>query len=187
MHGGFRYLQTLNLPRTIYSLSAQRDLLQDFPENISELECLMPLKKTGFKSKYPAMLGSMLYSLILKLNGSRIKAPKVISTEQARTLLPILDKNISDGALCWSDALLNNHAALVEKLKQNFEANSGALFTDSSVKEVTKTQDFTIALADGQEISARSVVNAAARGAEKIRLSNIDINLSKLYLSLIHI
>ena len=74
------------ISRTIYSLSAQRDLLRDFPENITELECLMPLKRTGFKSKYPAMLGSMLYSLILKLNGSRITAPKVISTEQAKAL-----------------------------------------------------------------------------------------------------
>ncbi|WP_191060549.1 FAD-dependent oxidoreductase, partial [Geminicoccus harenae] len=49
LHGGLRYLQTLDLVRHRESVLARREWLRDFPDLIEPLPCLMPLAGRGLK------------------------------------------------------------------------------------------------------------------------------------------
>jgi glycerol-3-phosphate dehydrogenase len=43
VHGGLRYLQTLDLPRHFESVRERRWFLRNFPDHVRPLPCLMPL------------------------------------------------------------------------------------------------------------------------------------------------
>jgi glycerol-3-phosphate dehydrogenase len=66
LHGGFRYLQTLDLARYRQSLAAVRQWQAQFPGLVEPLECLLPLDGRGFyrpgvlraAAKVEKMLGS---------------------------------------------------------------------------------------------------------------------------------
>ena len=45
IHGGFRYLQSLNFSRTIKSLKAQKEILENYSDCAEPLECKMALKR----------------------------------------------------------------------------------------------------------------------------------------------
>ncbi len=49
LHGGFRYLQSMDLPRYIESVRARRWFLRLFPGMTEPLDCLMPLYGDGLK------------------------------------------------------------------------------------------------------------------------------------------
>ena len=49
LHGGLRYLQTLDLPRFRQSVRARRWFFQAFPQLVRPLPCLMPLRGKGLK------------------------------------------------------------------------------------------------------------------------------------------
>lgn len=49
LHGGFRYLQSMDLPRLIDSVRERRWFMRMFPDLIEPLQCLMPLYGQGLK------------------------------------------------------------------------------------------------------------------------------------------
>lgn len=122
MHGGFRYLQTLSLPRVVRSLWAQRDLRQRYPEDVVALPCLMPLAERGFRSRLPVAAASLMYAGLLRMFGATAtsRPPRVVSQAEVERVLPALAPLAPSGALQWEDALLLDparfHARLVAEL-----------------------------------------------------------------------
>ena len=51
VHGGFRYLQTLDLPRYFESVQERRWFLANFPDLVNPLPCLIPLYGQGVRRK----------------------------------------------------------------------------------------------------------------------------------------
>ena len=47
IHGGFRYLQNLDLPRFFESVSDRKWFLQNFPDLVEPIPCLIPLYGKG--------------------------------------------------------------------------------------------------------------------------------------------
>jgi glycerol-3-phosphate dehydrogenase len=107
IHGGLRYLQTLDLPRTLHSLKAQADLLAQAPALVKPLACLMPLKRFGLKSRWPVTGALAFYNLLARViaPGAGSKA-KVVAASFVDQSVPVLKGLAPHGALLWQDAIL---------------------------------------------------------------------------------
>ncbi len=118
-HGGFRYLQTLDLPRFFESTGERRWLLQTFPELVEPLPCLMPLYGKG--ARRPAVL-----QVALTLNATlswtrnrgvranrRLPAGQVISPMQVRRLFPLVDADGLRGGAIWYDGSITHSQRLI--------------------------------------------------------------------------
>ena len=108
IHGGLRYLQSLNLLRAVNSLKAQAELLALAPDLIKPIQCVLPLSKFGLRSKFPAAIGLGLYRALSKYAIGRSAEHRIVNTEFIRSHLPIFEELAPHGALLWTDALITN-------------------------------------------------------------------------------
>lgn len=64
VHGGLRYLQTLNLTRVRRSIRARRELMRFAPDLIRPMQCRIPLSKWGIRSKLPISAACILSDIL---------------------------------------------------------------------------------------------------------------------------
>lgn len=110
IHGGFRYLQSLDLQRFYESVGERRWFLQTFPDLVKPLTCLMPLYGKGIKR--PAVLAGGLYvNDLLSYQRNRgirsdrhLASGEVISPERVIKRFPLVDRQELKGGAVWYDA-----------------------------------------------------------------------------------
>ncbi len=119
IHGGFRYLQNLNLSRFFESIQERQWFLRTFPDLVKPLPCLMPLYGRGLR--HPVVLG-----LALRLNDwlSRQRNEGVpvdrwlpnghlLAVEQVQQYFPRVDREGLLGGAMWFDACLPHSQRLL--------------------------------------------------------------------------
>ena len=123
IHGGLRYLQSLDLRRFRESVSERRWFLAHFPDLVRPLPCLMPLYGDGLKR--PGFLRLALGAndlLGLDRNrglepGSRLPRSRVVSAQETAQLFPQVRQRGLRGAALWYDAvMLSSERVLMELL-----------------------------------------------------------------------
>jgi glycerol-3-phosphate dehydrogenase len=124
LHGGLRYLQTLDLRRFQQSVSARRGFALDFPELVRPLSCLLPLYGHGLNR--PAVLRLALH-LNDALSAGRnrrvgeelwIAPSSVLDVEQTVRLFPAVRRDGLVGGACWSDYFMrSSERVLMEMLR----------------------------------------------------------------------
>lgn len=160
IHGGFRYLQNFDLPRVIKSLNDQSAVIREVPNAIQTLPCLMPLTRFGMKSRIPVTCASLLYGAIMKVCGSPLPTPHVVSSEKIHSTVRTLRGRAPHGALCWHDAVMSDPSAITHHLVTTITAGGGTIRESVRVKKVEGTRgDFTVHAEDGSSFRARCVVN----------------------------
>ncbi len=169
MHGGFRYLQTLNIPRVMESARAQAELLETFPDLISPLRCVMPLTKFGFKSKYPVKAALTFYSLLSHAAGGRGHEGRIFSAQEVAEQIPILAGRAPAGALLWTDALLNDPDELSKVLSAAIVRRGGEVRERTGVTSVVRVPRGFQVLTESYSFIAKRVVNAAGAWIESVR------------------
>lgn len=110
VHGGFRYLQSLDLKRFYESVGERRWFLQMFPTLVKPLPCLMPLYGQG--AKRPIILASALgVNDLLSAQRNQgvpsdrhLAAGSIISAEEVRSRFPQVDSTGLQGGAVWFDA-----------------------------------------------------------------------------------
>lgn len=119
VHGGFRYLQTLDLPRFFESVGERRWFLQTFPELVKPLECLMPLYGRGVR-KPPVLCTALRVNDWLSFDRNRgiredrhLNDGKVVSVDGVKELFPQVDANGLQGGAVWYDACMPDSQRLV--------------------------------------------------------------------------
>lgn len=138
IHGGVRYLQNLDFLRTIESAKAMQSLLKEYPEHIKPLTCLMPLNRTGLKSKYPAMAGIGLYRLISKIAVGLDPGGGIIDKAEALAHTGLLEGVVDYGALKWFDANLLDPAEFSNFLKVELLNRGVEINENSEVEKVSE-------------------------------------------------
>jgi len=106
IHGGLRYLQSLDLPRFFQSVAERRWFLRHFPDLVRPLPCLMPLYGRGLRK--PAVL-----RLALALNDgfsfgrntgvaeqARLPGGRVLDASETAALFPHATGKACAGAPC---------------------------------------------------------------------------------------
>ncbi|HUX06212.1 MAG TPA: glycerol-3-phosphate dehydrogenase/oxidase [Acidobacteriota bacterium] len=138
IHGGLRYLQSLDIPRMRTSVRERMFMLCMAPHLVHPLPCLMPTYPKLMKSKPVMRLGMLLNDIISFDLNRRIKDPckkiprgRVVSRQECFKLAPGLGEAIEGlgpvtGGAVWHDAQMYNS----ERLELAFvmsAARSGAL------------------------------------------------------------
>ncbi|MCP5047226.1 MAG: FAD-dependent oxidoreductase, partial [bacterium] len=133
LHGGLRYLQTLDLPRFKESVGERKWFLKYFPQYASPMPCLMPLYGNGLH-RNSVLSAALLVNDILSFNRNKgvrkdryLPKGKVISAERTRELFPDVDGAGLKGSALWYDAGVHEFQRLtMEAVK--LAAASGAKF-----------------------------------------------------------
>ena len=171
IHGGFRYLQTGDLPRVVTSLLDQKALLREAPDALAALPCVMPLARFGLKSRLPVSCAALLYATLMRLCGSPLKTPSILSVADINGSIPLLRGLAPHGALCWHDAVMTEPQKVTELLVRGLLVRGlpvrGSLsehvtiYENTAVQSVVKNGDhFEVRDTKGGLWCSRFVVNA---------------------------
>jgi glycerol-3-phosphate dehydrogenase len=123
IHGGLRYLQTLDLRRFRESVAERRWFLRHFPDLVRPLPCLMPLYGHGLKR--PGILRLALAAndlLALRRNRDlepavRLPRGRVLSAHETAQLFPqVRERGLRGGALWYDAVMLSPERVLMDLL-----------------------------------------------------------------------
>jgi glycerol-3-phosphate dehydrogenase len=134
VHGGLRYLQSLNLPRFFESVSERSWFLRTFPELVKPLGCLMPLYGEGLRRRSIMRVALTLNDLLSANRNaglppeSRIRSTRTIDAGQTKALFPELREAGLEAGAVWYDASVPDSQRLVmEILRRGIESGATAL------------------------------------------------------------
>lgn len=189
VHGGLRYLQTVDLARFAQSVEARRRMALQFPALVRPLRFLMPLYGRGLRR--PAIMRLALLAndaLSARRNvgiESRVHLPdgEVLDPAATRHRFPQVRADGLRGAACWSDYfMLSSERILIELLHDacrggaialNYAPVTGLLVEGGAVAGV-QVRD---ASSDEQlTIRGRTIVNCAgSRVRDLVRGQGADV------------
>jgi glycerol-3-phosphate dehydrogenase len=128
VHGGLRYMQTLNLQRWRRSRVAQKWFATHYPQHVRPLRCVMPLYAGRLRS--PPLFAAA--RLLEQVAGAIVRAPAppgpagFLSAEEALRLFPLPRTGLI-GAASWYDLELIDGAALVDSMIEDIRAGGATL------------------------------------------------------------
>ncbi len=124
IHGGLRYLQSLDLHRFRESVGERTWFLRHFPERVHPLPCFMPLYGNGMR-RPSVFRGALLANHLLALRRNagidpdhHLPMGKVVGVAQSREIFPLLDTEGLKGGAVWYDAFMPDSQLLVMDLLQ---------------------------------------------------------------------
>lgn len=112
LHGGLRYLQSLDLRRHRDSVVERRWFLRHFPDLARPVECLMPLYGEGLRRPSLFRAAFLLDAWLARdknrglAEKSRLEAGRVISAREVSKRLPELDPEGLRGGAFWNDGFV---------------------------------------------------------------------------------
>lgn len=193
IHGGLRYLQTLDLKRFYESVEERHWFLRTFPDLVKPLPCLMPLYNQG--AKRPAVLRAALW-LNDSLSAGRnkhltdervIQDGRVLSVAETRKMFPGVDSQGMTGAALWYDAHMeDSQRVIIETLRWacslgaqafNYLRVDDVLTQDNAVTGVLATDGET---ARRLEFRSTTVINATGPYARSLA-AQWDREIPSLY------
>jgi glycerol-3-phosphate dehydrogenase len=174
VHGGLRYLQSLDLRRFHESVGERRWLLRHFPDLVHPLACLMPLYGEGLKR-------TGIFRVALAVNdflsrgrneglapGRTIDRGRVLDAGETARRFPGVDREGLRGGALWHDAAMpDSQRLLIELLRWATHAGAVALNYVEAAELIVRSGNVTgIAAVDratGErfELLASQVVNCA--------------------------
>ncbi len=171
IHGGFRYLQRLDLARVIKSLNDQTELIREVPHAVQKLPCLMPLNRFGLKSRVPVTGAALMYGALMKANGSPLPAPHIISSQKIHSTVRTLRGRAPHGALCWYDATMIDPPAITRHLMEVVTSKGGTIRDHTRVTSIEGSRgDFTVHAENAISFRARCVVTTLGPWLENVQL-----------------
>lgn len=195
IHGGLRYLQTLDIQRFRESVTERKWFLTHFPDLVKPLACLIPLYNEGLHR-------TSIFRLALTLNSClsitrnrgvkgecRIEKGEVLSISETLSKFPQVDKKGLCGAAVWYDGVMVNPPRMVVEILRwackygacvlNYMEGKELIVEKGRVKGISGKDQVS-----GEEFQYRSpvVVNCAGPWARKLACK-MDRDIPKLFKS----
>ncbi len=164
IHGGFRYLQSLDFGRALRSMRDQERLLRRYPEYIRPLTCYMPLAAVGLRSRYPVQCGVSLFGALQRWQGASLDRPHLAPAEEVLEACPLLASHVRHGVLRWQDAELTDPNRLAMALVASIREHRGVLLEQARVLRVSAMEQPEVEFqCEGEErrVRVKCVINAA--------------------------
>ena len=174
VHGGLRYLQTMDLRRFFQSVVARRRWALQFPTLVRPLDCLMPLYGQGLK-RVSVMRIALLMNDILSSHRNhgvaaavRLPGGGVLDAAATRNRFPQVREAGLEGAARWSDFfMISSERILMELLRDACRVGAMAInyapvqeiLTGGNAARGIRVRDRISGLE--HSIVARAVVNCA--------------------------
>ena len=179
VHGGLRYLQSMNLNRFRSSVAERAWLLQQFPDLIKPLPCLMPLYDRGVRRR--TVLG-----MALSLNDALVRrwtevgslpSSRLVSTEEVVQRFPDVRRDQLKGGAIWHDGYMSSPQRLIIELI-HWADSCGATawnYVEASTLNCVAGRVSSITAVDRRlgksvEIKTSSVINCAGPWSQQVAL-----------------
>jgi glycerol-3-phosphate dehydrogenase len=132
IHGGLRYLQTLDLPRWRRSRRAQRWFLENYPNHTAPLPCLMPLYKGCFRSPAAFRAAGAMEAVLYATIGGEPPLPrlKLLTPDEVTKTYPVPPEGLA-GAALWHDARITDLGGLMASMLDEAGVTGEALLVGS--------------------------------------------------------
>jgi glycerol-3-phosphate dehydrogenase len=181
LHGGLRYLQSLDLRRSRESIREQRWFLRQFPDLVRPLPCLLPLYNRGLRRPLFMRLAFGL-DRILSIDrnaglaiGQQLPPAQIIRPSETMTYFPqVATSGLAGGAL-WHDAAIPDTQRLVMEILNWARAQGGVALNYLDVTDISIDDAVIrgVAVCDRESgerhaIAAKVVVNATGPGCENL-------------------
>ncbi|MDK9708729.1 MAG: FAD-dependent oxidoreductase [Desulforhopalus sp.] len=122
IHGGLRYLQSLDLHRFKESVAERTWFLKHTPKQVHPLPCLMPLYGRGMKR--PAVFRmALLANHLLSLDRNKdldpshqLPAGSIVDAAETKKIFPLANMQGLQGSALWYDACMPDSQLLVMEL-----------------------------------------------------------------------
>lgn len=174
VHGGLRYLQTLDLRRFFQSVASRRRVARQFPALVRPLDCLMPLYGEGMKRASVMRMALLLNDLLSShrnrgiADRARLGRGGVRSAAATALAFPQVRRERLEGAATWSDYFMTSSERILMELLRDACSHGGIalnyapvldVLTDAGVARGVRIRDCVSGIE--HEIVGRSVVNCA--------------------------
>ncbi len=117
VHGGLRYLQSLDLPRHRASVDEQRFFARHLPELVEPVTCVMPLHQRGLKRSGVMRVALKAHDLLAMRRGGRLLTPsRVVDACRTQRLFPDVRRDGLAGAAVWHELALTSPARVLIEL-----------------------------------------------------------------------
>ena len=202
IHGGLRYLQNLDLRRFYRSVSEQAWWLQNFPDIVSPLTCMMPLYNKGLRRssvlRAALKLNDVMAATIRGRFDVRLEPGHMLSDRETVARFPLVKEDGLCGSAVWSDAIMKSPQRLLMEvlrwavaaggLALNYTRVEGLNVCDQEggkrvigVTATCRTSDRTF------DVAGRSVINCAganaaelaSKFAKRLELPSANSNIAK--------
>lgn len=145
VHGGLRYLQTLDLPRFVESIHERRWFLRHFPQFVTPMPCMMPLYGKGLHR--PIVLrAALLINDILSFTRNkgvradrRLPSGRIIPAEKTRQLFGNVDFDGLKGSAVWYDGAIQEFQRLLMELIKASVSRGARFLNYMEALELLKT------------------------------------------------
>lgn len=180
VHGGLRYLQSMDIKRIFESVSERRWFFRNFPDLVEPLPCLMPLYGNGVYRPSIFRYALWLNDLFSFNRNSgvaeerKLSNGKIISSYEVSKLFPQVDKkNLLGGAVWYDGAMPDSQKILIEIIKWACWKNGTALnYTEAEDLLVKGGKVFGVKAKDKTndqiyEFNSSKVINASGPWSRK--------------------
>lgn len=181
LHGGLRYLQSLDLARSRESIREQGWFMRQFPELVCKLPCLLPLYKQGLRRPIFMRIAFTLDRMLAYDRNTglplerHLPAARIISPSETVTRFPKVARDGLAGGALWHDAAIPDSQRLVIEALNWAQVQGGIALnymdvTDVSVDDAT-VRGITVQdreSGERHEFTTRVVVNATGPWCESL-------------------
>jgi glycerol-3-phosphate dehydrogenase len=183
IHGGIRYLQSLDLPRFIESVGERKWFLKYFPQFVYVMPCLMPLYGKGLYRNSILKIGLLMNDMFsFNRNTSvgkerHLPNGKMISPQQTKAIFPAVDSQGLKGSALWYDANIQEYQRLMMELLKVAVTSGATALNYVNVKGLLtlreKDKVFGVQAKDEEtgeayEFKAPKVINAAGPWSREV-------------------
>lgn len=142
IHGGFRYLQSMNYSRLSTSAEERRWFLRNFPDLVTPFPCMVPLYDKKLRRTSILKVALSLYNLLTLgrnkgvQNNQHIPSSKVISASETSSAFPMVDSKGLKGGAIWYDGFLENSQRLIIEVLRMATNNGAVVLNYMEAKEL---------------------------------------------------
>ena len=157
IHGGIRYLQTLNLPRTWQSCKEPEYLLRIAPHLVQPLPFMLPTQDSLKRSRLAVSTGFCFYNMIKKLACPQAVLPKArgLSKAQLGQYISGLNHQSVTGAGLWYDAQVTHAERFGLAFIKSGQQLTGQAYNYLKADSVAKNKDQLYEINMSDQISLR--------------------------------
>lgn len=173
VHGGLRYLQTMNIRRWLRSRKAQTWYMEEFPSHVKPLRCVMPLYKNNFRSPLLFQAAIAMEQSLINIFDTPSPLPKtyLLGANQVLRDFNIPSRNLIGGA-CWHDAQVTDMPGLLRAMLMKAELDETCTLAPYEATELILDNNRVCGLkvthastGESKELWADVVVNCAGAWA----------------------
>jgi len=193
LHGGLRYLQTLDLHRFFESVNERQWFFSHFPQMVRVLPCLMPLYDKGVRRKSIFNIALRVNDLLSRNRNQQVVPQKhlpdgyTISPDEVKELFPMVDSEGLTGGAIWYDGMIVEPERLLMEIL-HWSGDMGASLLNyveadqllSRGNQTTGVRAFDRVSGSEFEFHAPIVVNAAGPWCREIA-REFDQDFKKLF------